>query len=261
MDYWQKRNQRARDAIANKTISDIDKQMAKYYKKAMETTIKDFEATYDKLLASIDADIAPTPADLYKLDKYWQMQGQLKQELQRLGDKSTELLQKKFIQQYQQGYSALMLPSQTAYATIDKETALQLINQIWVEDGKSWSVRVWDNVNKLADTLNDELVNCVVTGKKTTDLKALLVDRFGVSKTQAETLVRTEVAHIQVASSEKRYKDYGIIEYEFLGRDEHDIGCKCKKLNGKRFRFDDKTAPRPPIHPRCRCDIAPVVEE
>jgi hypothetical protein len=49
-----------------------------------------------------------------------------------------------------------------------------MINRVWVADGKSWSERVWDNTEKLQQTLNDNLVHCLVAGKKTTDLKNLL---------------------------------------------------------------------------------------
>ena len=49
-----------------------------------------------------------------------------------------------------------------------------MINQIWVADAKSWSQRIWDNTEKLVETLNENLIYCVATGKKTTELKNLL---------------------------------------------------------------------------------------
>jgi hypothetical protein len=84
MDYWQKRNLRAQEAISNKSIKEIEKQLSKYYNRTAKRVMREFEATYNKLLATTAAGRAPTPADLYKLDKYWQMQGQLQRELQKL---------------------------------------------------------------------------------------------------------------------------------------------------------------------------------
>ena len=121
-----------------------------------------------KLFLSISEGREPTPADLYKLDKYWQLQGQLKVELQKLGDKQAALMSKKFEDQYINIYNALALQDSGMFSEIDRETAHQMINQIWCADGQSWSNRIWTNTNKLQQALNDNLIDCVLTGKKTT---------------------------------------------------------------------------------------------
>lgn len=262
MDYWQRRNVRAQEAVSDKSIKEIEKQLAGYYRGTAKRVMRDFEATYDKLLATVAAGRTPTPADLYKLDKYWQMQGQLQRELQKLGDQSIEALQKAFVKQYIGVYNSVAIPGGAHYATVSRETALQMINAVWCADGKAWSARVWANTARLQETLNENLVHCVVTGKKPTELKNLLQERFNVSYSQADTLVRTETAHIQTQAAQKRYEDYGITEYEFLGREEHDIGCACKKLDGKRFKLIEmrEGVNAPPMHPNCRCAIAPIVE-
>jgi hypothetical protein len=47
--------------------------LKKYYRAAADDVVNQFVATYDKLLTALGEGKAPTPADLYKLDKYWQM--------------------------------------------------------------------------------------------------------------------------------------------------------------------------------------------
>ena len=79
-NYWVERQMTAKKKISEKTEADIKRQLNKYYSNAMKRTIADFEATYDKLLATVEEGRKPTPADLYKLDKYWQSQAQLKKE-------------------------------------------------------------------------------------------------------------------------------------------------------------------------------------
>lgn len=76
----------AQDEQATKTIEETQKQIQAYYSKAMRRIIAEFEATYDKLLNTAKDGKPPTVADLYKLDKYWQLQGQLRAELQKMGD-------------------------------------------------------------------------------------------------------------------------------------------------------------------------------
>jgi SPP1 gp7 family putative phage head morphogenesis protein len=225
----------------------------------MKKTISDFEATYDKLLAAKAADREPTPADLYKLDKYWQMQGQLKNELQKLGDKQISALSKIFEIQFFDVYYSIALEGLDTFTTINKEGAMQLINSIWCADGKSFSQRVWDNVNDLVETLNEGLVNCVITGQKTSQLKKVLQERFNVSYSRADAVARTEMSHIQNTAAQKRYEDYGVREFE-VWADEDERRCDvCGKLHKKRYPMGSKIPV--PVHPRCRCSIIPVVED
>lgn len=217
-----------------------------------------FEKTYNKVFSRLSEGKTPTPADLYKLDSYWKMQGQLKAELQKLGDKQIAYLYKKFTEQYLGIYEALALEGVTSYSTISTEAAQQMIQQIWCADGKSWSDRIWTNTNKLQQALNDGLIDCLVAGKKTTDLKNILREQFGVSYSRADALVRTEMAHIQTEAARQRYQDYGIQEVEILA-DEDERRCDvCGKLHEKRYPIGANIPI--PAHPRCRCCVIPVVE-
>jgi SPP1 gp7 family putative phage head morphogenesis protein len=258
MKYWADRMAKAQAELSNKNIKQIEKQMAKYYGLAAKRVIDDFEATYNKLLLQQADGKQPTPADLYKLDKYWQMQGQLRQELRALGEKQFSLLTKYFEIEFFDIYYSIDIEGHSAFSTINKEGAQQLINQIWVADGKSWSQRIWDNMDLLAETLNEELLDIVITGKKPTALKQKLQDRFGVSFSQADAISRTEIAHIQTQAAQQRYKDYGITEVE-VWADEDERRCDvCGKLHQKRFPSNSQMPI--PAHPRCRCCVIPVVE-
>lgn len=262
-NYWVERQDRANKARADKTIEDIEKQLKKYYSSAMKRTIADFEATYNKMLEAVADGKDPTPADLYKLDQYWQMQAQLRNEMQKLGDKEIALMSKEFEAEWVDIYKGIHLPSDSAFSTISVDNAKQMINSSWLADGKTFSQRIWGNTERLVETLNEQLIHCVVTGKKPTELRELLQERFNVSYNRADTLVRTEVAHIETAAAAQRYKDYGLEKYEYLGRDEHDIGCDCKRLNGKQFLYSEMVIGKnaPPLHPNCRCAIIPVIDD
>ena len=255
MEYWVNRMAEAQNAITNKHIKDIEKQLSKYYRKAMEKTIKEFESTYDKLQATIKDGIEPTPADLYNLDKYWEMQAQLANELEKLGTKQVNLLSEKFEKQYFDIYDSISIPSAVSYSTADTAVAKQLINEIWVADGKSFSQRIWGNTRELIDTLNDELIYCVTNGKDTNQLKQLLIEKFNVSYNRADSIIRTETAHIQTQAAKQRYIDYGIKEVEILAdKDE-----KCGKLHKKRYPINSIMPV--PAHPNCRCCIIPVIDK
>ena len=265
MSYWQERVAKAQEKLTDKSVRATERQLRKYYLNTMKKVLDDFESTYNKLLLSIEEGREPTPADLYKLDKYWQMQSQLAKELKKLGDRQAVLLSKNFELHFFDIYYSFGLPGEAAYSTISTEAAQQMINAIWCADGKTWSNRIWENINKLQDTLNESLIDCVVSGKKTTQLKKQLQERFGVSYSRANTLVRTEMAHIQTQAAKQRYQDYGLTEYEILGNDDDSCGnhgVDCHELNGKRFLFAEMKEGKnaPPFHPNCKCCIVPVVE-
>lgn len=249
----------AQDEQATKTIEETQKQIQAYYSKAMRRIIAEFEATYDKLLNTAKDGKPPTVADLYKLDKYWQLQGQLRAELQKMGDKETVLLAEQFEKTFQSVYNSLALPSQKQFSQMSKENVKQMISQIWCADGKSWSQRVWNDTERLQQSLNDRLIDCVITGKKTTQLNKFLQEEFNVSYNRADTIIRTEIAHIQTQAARRRYKDYGIREVEIYADTDNRTCPICSQLDGKRYGVDD--ALPIPAHPRCRCCVVPVVEQ
>lgn len=260
MNYWQDRMLQSQQAVAEKSIKQVEKRLKKYYAEAAQKCITDFEDVYNKILATVAAGQQPTPADLYKLDKYWAAQAQLRDELQRLGDRKIKLLSEAFEANWFEVYHSIVIPGmeERTFNVVDKNIVQQIINQIWCADGKSWSQRIWEDTQELAVMLEEQLVHCVATGKKTTELKKLLQERFGVSYSRADALVRTEIAHIQTQAAQQRYEDYGIQEVE-IWADADERRCDvCGELHQKRYPMGAKVPV--PAHPRCRCCIVPVVD-
>ena len=99
----------------------------------------------------------------------------------------------------------------------------------------------------------------MITGKTTSQLKKFLQDEFGVSYNRADTIVRTEMAHIQTQAARQRYQEYGIQEIEIYADTDNRTCPICAKLDGKRFGINDSLPI--PAHPRCRCCALPVIKE
>lgn len=259
MSYWGRRAAKTQANLTEKTIRQTEKQLAKYYSDCMEDVVERFVETYTHVLEAAGDGKEPTPADLYKLDTYWRMQGELQQKLQKLGNKQMVLFGKEFVAEYRDIYESIALGAGDAFGTANMDLAQQAIQSIWCADGKSWSDRVWKNTEKLAETLNEELVQCLVTGKKTSELKKRLQQRFSVSYSNADMIARTELSHIQTVAAQQRYKDYGIKKVEILA-DKDERRCPtCGKLHGKQLLITDVMPV--PVHPNCRCSIIPVIED
>ena len=257
--YWQSRMAKAQDVISQKNRKQVERILRKYYRTAADDIIKSFESTLDKVIAATEAGRKPTPADLYKLDTYWQMQSQVDKQLKQLNERQQRQLLRAFKRNYFEIYDSIAIKGLEAFSTIDDSAVTQVINAIWCADGKSWSQRIWENTNLLKQTLNDELINCVVSGKPSSFLKKTLQERFNVSFGRADALVRTELAHIQTQAAQKRYQDYGIQQVEVLA-DKDERRCEvCGKLHGKRYNINDVMPV--PAHPRCRCCMIPVIKD
>lgn len=255
--YWGERAADVQSKLTKKNIAQTEEQLRKYYRHTMLNTIGQFEQTYNKLLSTISDGKEPTPADLYKLDTYWKMQGQLKHELQKLGDEQSALFSEQFMKQWQNIYDAMAYKDGLFFNEIDTQAAQAMINEIWCADGMNWSARIWHNTDILQQRLNDTLVECVVTGRKPAYLKKILMQEFGASFNNADMLVRTEMAHIQTQAAKQRYKDAGVKQVQ-IWADKDERQCKvCGKLHQQIFDVNENVPV--PAHPRCRCCIVPVV--
>ena len=259
MAYWKDRQHAAQTNLLNKSRKEIDKRLKKYYVNLSKQLIKEYEKLYDQILLKQASGEEVSPATLYSLDKFWSLQAQTRQKLNKFGAFQQSLLSKVFEVFYLTSYNSLSIKGLESFKTLDEGAVRQVIESIWAADGKSWSSRIWNNTALLQQTLEDGLVECVAAGKKTSQLKEVLQKRFGVSYNRADTLVRTELAHIQTEAAKQRYKDYGLTQVE-IWADKDERRCDvCGTLHQKKYPVG---APVPiPAHPRCRCCIVPVVED
>lgn len=258
MAYWKDRMQASQNLIASKGRREVEKRMKKYYQKLSKQLIDDYEALYNEILVKKAAGEAISPASLYQLDKYWQMQQQVRAKCLNVGAKLSNQFGALFEKIYKASYNAIKLEGVPLFSTIDDGAINQIINSVWAADGKTWSERIWNNMTLLQTSLEEGLLECVVTGKKSSDLKKLLQERFSVSYNRADTLVRTEMAHIQTEAAKKRYSDYGLEQVE-IWADPDERTCEvCGKLHKKKYPVGANVPI--PAHPRCRCCIVPVIE-
>lgn len=258
-NYWIERQAKAQNALTDKGIAATEKQLKKYYSGTMRRVINLFELTYNRVAESaLNYGREPTPADLYKLDTYWQLQGQLAAELEKLGAKQEKLYSRSFMDLWETVYKNVSLPGGGTFANIDKAAAQQMINQVWCADGKSWSNRIWNNTERLRAALNEGLTESVVAGVNPNKLKERLMDEFNVSYNRADSLVRTEMAHIQTKAAEQRYKDAGIEKVQIWAKEDERLCDVCGKLHEKEFLLGENIPV--PAHPKCRCCIVPVID-
>ena len=257
-NYWKDRETAARHALMNKSQKEIDKKLKQYYVRLSKQLISDYQALYDQVQLKRANGEQVSPATLYSLDKFWELQAQTRKLLNKFGAYQQSLLSKVFQVFYKNSYNSINIKGLEAFNTLDEAAVEQVINQVWCSDGLSWSNRIWQNTAQLQATLEEGLIECVAAGKKTTQLKEILQNRFNVSYHRADTLVRTEMAHIETEAAKQRYADYGVTQVQFWAAPDERTCEVCGKLHKKIYPVGANIPC--PAHARCRCTIIPVVD-
>lgn len=121
---------------------------------------------------------------------------------------------------------------------------------------KHFSKTIWDNIDKLTETVRKELAAGFVDGSSIQKMARRIDAVMGKGKYVTERLVRTEAKFFSQQAQLMSYKKMGISEYMYRG-----AGCpKCKPLNGIKIKIEDAEVGVncPPMHPNCKCRIIAV---
>ncbi len=126
----------------------------------------------------------------------------------------------------------------------------------------TFSDRIWMHQDLLKNDLNKLLQIGLIQGKNPKTLATELRKRFNVKQSDAERLMQTELARVQVEAQKKSYIENGLEEYEYIACGGSDVCDVCKALDGKHFEIKDMMPGlnAPPMHPRCHCSTAPSVD-
>lgn len=120
----------------------------------------------------------------------------------------------------------------------------------------TYSDRIWMYQDMLKNELSSLLQTGLIQGQNPRRLATHLRKRFGVSQSNAERLMITELARVQTEAQKQSFERNGFEEYTFLALGD---ACPiCRALDGKHFKVK-KMMPgtnASPMHPRCRCSAA-----
>lgn len=113
----------------------------------------------------------------------------------------------------------------------------------------TYSDRIWMYQDMMKAELSKLLQQGLIQGRNPRQLARHLTKLFGVSKSNAERLMRTELARVQIDAQKQSFERNGFDQYEFIALGS---ACDiCRALDGKHFDVK-KMMPgenAPPIHP------------
>lgn len=129
--------------------------------------------------------------------------------------------------------------------------------------GKNFSERIWGRSQKLGSELKEIVGKAIATGQSHAKTSRLIRERFNVSKSSADRLIRTETNYYENQAELDSYKEMGIEKYQFIATIDTRTSEICQHLDKKVFRVKDATpgVNMPPMHPNCRSTITAYLGE
>lgn len=148
-----------------------------------------------------------------------------------------------------------------SFNALDEDLVERLIRTPW--NGRNYSERIWNNTQKLSETLKDEVLQAVLTGKKEKDVTDELINRFNVGEFESKRLIRTETAHINNEMEALSYEEADIEKYRFVAVLDTRTSHICREHDYKVYKVSERQVGvnYPPLHPFCRSTTIAVFDD
>ena len=147
-------------------------------------------------------------------------------------------------------------------AGLDERRVHKVLSKPWTTDGQTFSDRIWEQRDRLVDTVHTQLTQNLIRGLPPDKAIRDLAKAFNTSKSNAGRLIMTESAFFASAGQRDAYDELGVEEYQILATLDGVTCALCGSLDGVRLsrgEFEEGTT-APPFHPWCRCTTAPWFE-
>lgn len=141
-----------------------------------------------------------------------------------------------------------------AFSVVTAEKIDRVINSRW--SGMNYSDRIWRNTAGLAQTLKEELLLSLITGRTDRETAEIIKNKFATGASNARRLVRTEASFLANEMEAESYQECGIEYYIYVATlDLRTCKKDCAPLDNKRFKVSLRKIGinYPPMHPWCRC--------
>ena len=146
---------------------------------------------------------------------------------------------------------------------LDERAINNILHKPWAPDGKNFSDRIWENKNKLLNTIHQELSQNIMTGADPQKAIDAISKKMMTSKYNAGRLVMTEEAYFNSLSQGDMFKELDVEKYEIVATLDSHTSEICQDMDGKVFPMSEYESgvTAPPFHVYCRSTTAPWFPE
>lgn len=265
----------------NKQIQDIfDRYKGKHgisdtEARALLNSLQD-PASYDEMLRKLKAGakgeerkellkVLEAPAYRYRINKLQESQKQLDLMMSNIYKQEKNVNTLNYIDVAYDAYfnSIYNLHDRTGIAftfdNINPELTNKLLKSKW--SGKNYSERIWDNTQNLADSVKEEMLMGVLTGKSERDMTNTIIEKFAAGAYNARRLIYTESDFISNALDMEAYREADVEKVRFCAVHDMKTSAICQRHDRSTVPLDKAVqgVNVPPLHPNCRSSIEPVI--
>ena len=250
----------------------LDREIAAYYAKYGEQDVIAYrvllqnlsDAVRQLLLERMDAfgekypeyaHLLPVRTSIYKLNRLEGLRQSIAMQQLEMGAQEQKQA-KAFFQRMALRYanaSAEYLGFGKRFYSVDHDAIQRILGNAWC-NAKDFSARIWENRQKLAQTLQTDFVNAFIRGDSYQRISRMMRQKLqNVSKSNMERLVFTEDTYLAAESSMMPFSQY-YDRYLYECADGNACAI-CRALQGESFPIRDRMPGLnfPPMHPWCRC--------
>ena len=294
--YWQRRRSRAdarlgkseryvakrAEAYYREELKGLEKEIAAFYAELPEGHVEAYRAAFRKLSADEErmlwedcdrfaaehpdrAWMVPVRKGMYRLTRLEGLQQSARLGLAKATAKTETLLPRHFEEAARE--AARAVADTLGFNTYDEGAVKRFVGTEWA-DGKSYSARIWDNAARLAEYVCGDMAKALARGESYAKLRDEIARRFvGQSVSNIMRVVQTEGTYVsrQVQGDEMRRAGFDSYYIDSVEDKRTCDTCRSiSKLSHERaFRFEDAKPGEnyPPLHPRCRCEVNPAVDD
>lgn len=286
MTYWEERRKRLDASMAkdekrlfaklatyyDREAARLDREIAAYYAKYGEQDVIAYrvllqnlsDADRQLLLERMDAfaekypeyaHLLPVRTSIYKLNRLEGLRQSIAMQQLEMGAQEQKQA-KAFFQRMALRYanaSAEYLGFGKQFYSVDHDAIQRILGNAWC-NAKDFSARIWENRQRLAQTLQTDFVNAFIRGDSYQRISWMMRQKFqNVSKSNMERLVFTEDTYLAAESSVMPFSQY-YDRYLYECADGNACAI-CRALQGESFPIRDRMSGLnfPPMHPWCRC--------
>lgn len=295
MSYWTDRHEQLKQS-AEKSESALKKRLEKFYDSEFRRLDKEIAAYYqnygyDKvieyrrllqilsdedrtlLMERMDefaakypqyADLLPVRESIYRLDRLQGLQYSVFMTEAEIAGYTNEQIEEYLRRLSQQGlnYGMETLGFGKNFYSINDDIVRQFVDVPWC-NGENFSTRIWNDTNRLAQYLNQDIAQGFARGDSYDKLVRNLRQRFrNVNRKNAYRLVFTEGTYVMAESSMQPFTE-DFTRYRISTVGDSRVCPICRGISEKVFEISERQPGTnfPPFHPWCRCTFEIVVDD
>lgn len=295
MSYWTERQEQLKQS-AEKSEAALKKRLEKFYDAEFKRLTKEIAAYYQaygvdnvieyrQLLQSLSdedrtllmermddfaekypeyANLMPVRESIYKLDRLQGLQYSILITEEEIAGYTNEQIREHLLKLSQQGlnYGMETLGFGKNFYSINDDIVRRFVDVPWC-NGENFSTRIWNDTQKLAQYLNQDLAQGFARGDSYDKLVRNLRQRFGrVNRKNAYRLVFTEGTYVMAESSMQPFvQDFE--KYRTSPVLDGKTCSICRNMRHQVFLISERQpgVNFPPLHPNCRDTFEIVVDD